>query len=787
MEKNWLMKQVKYGNSESELTFVEHAIRTFHVGKYLYEQVNPKFDRKEFLYSCFFHDAGKLAAKSGEPHTPRTREALRLIAQTREYEVIIKTFDLDDLSQNERVVRAIEKHHDSDDEFSAYVSMADQIASSENDEGLKNRLKETPISTLITYLNEMHGFSEKHFYYVRFYSFSKNELNAVGKLFLLKLLYETLEQIPDMKLLYETLDGCRIVTTFDTTSLKNVLSASFNKNLIEFIGSQNLEGILGGAPDNYSQFTNLPREIKPRLIELTVRKYAEDIVSSLKKKKIEKLEDVGLSVEILLNFSKLEQVSQLARRGIKGISKTKYYLFADENGQYSKWVVETFFKEKRKNKLKGKILDTSVPLIEKFLASAGADVSKISCKEQVYSKLFPLVVAVNSLEESAINFNFDVEDYIAVDDEVSLTKIATKNPCANCGVFEGQVELTPFVFEYKQHAKETLFKETEHEFRHREKVVCGLCQIEAIFNVLLCGTKLEGMQARVDTRTHLIICGLGITEEIFESIIPEEPVKKLIDRFRITHQSVYTKKHDDLQLLVMSLKSTDLGSGNIIFQRFLFSMLATRLAQRFLLLALGANKVPVSIDDRVVQFNEGDMPIIDDVRTDFFAYVYVDSNLPTRQQKDVVLQYVERPFVGVAQIFKRGHLKYTTEMERLVQKMSKEDELFVIADQIWEMARSGLSLETRKNVGSFLVGFKGTPESIDLIANRLLKSSSLSAERREQIIKIHESLRNILGRMGEKQRTRLKDYIQKTKYLFNSKKFYEMKSKGESKEDESAE
>ncbi len=787
MEKNWLMKQVKYGDSESELTFVEHAIRTFHVGKYLCEQVNPKFDRKEFLYSCFFHDVGKLAARPGEPHTPRTREALRLIAQTREYEVIIKTFDLGDLSQNERVVRAIEKHHDSDDELSAYLSMADQIASSENDESLKNRLKETPISTLITYLNEMHGFSEKHFYYVRFYSFSKNELNAVGKLFLLKLLYETLEQIPGMKLLYETLDGCRIATTLDIVGLKKTLSTSFNDNLTKFIESQNLEGILGGAPDNYSQFTNLPREIKPRLIELTVKKYMEDIISSLKRKKIERIEDVGLSFGILMNLSNLAEVSQLPKKGIKGTNKTQCHLFTNENGLYPKWVVETLLGERRRNKPKEKIIDDGTPLIEKFLADAGADMSKISCKKEVYNKLSSLIVAVNSLRESVIDFHLDIEAYLAIDDDISLEKLAKGNPCANCGAFEGEVELTPFAFEYKQHAKETLFKETEKEFRQREKAICGLCQIEAVFNALLCGTKLEGMQTRVDTKTHLIICGLGIEEAFFEELAPEEPVRKLIDKFKITRQSVYIKKNNDLQFLVMSLRGHETGSENVTIRRFLFSWIATRLKERFLILALGVNKVPISIDDRIVQFNEGDMSIIDDTRTDFFAYVYVDSNLPPRQQRDTVLQYVERPFVGVAQIFKRGHLKYTIEMERLVQKMSNKDELFVIADQIWEMARSGLSLETRKNVGSFLVGFKGTPESIDLIANRLLKNSSLGAERREQIIKIHEGLRNILGKISEKQRTRLKDYVQKTKYFFNSKKFYEMKSKGEFKEDESTE
>jgi hypothetical protein len=788
MERNWLIKEVKYESSDSNLTFIEHAIRTFHVGRYLYDQIRPKLDQAEFLYGCFFHDAGKLVAVPGEPHTPKTRESLASIARTREYETIIKTFDLSDLARNDRVIRAIERHHDSEDELSAYISMADQIASSESDENLKNRLRESPISTLITYLNEMHDFSEKHFYHVRFYSFSKNELNAVGRLILLKLLYETIEQIPDTKLLYETLDGCRVVTKLDPNSLKRTLSTSFNSSISRFVESQNLDSILGGAPDNYSQFTNLPREMKSRLIELTVKKYMEDIVSSLRKKKIEKIEDVGLSFEILSDFVKLEDVSRLAKNGIRGTSKTKYHLFADENGLFPKWIVDTFFSGKGKDKLKRKTIGIGKPLIEKFLSNAGADVSKITCKEEVYSKLFPLVVATNSLQESKIDFRFDIGDYLAIDDEISIEKIAKENPCANCGAFEGEVELTPFVFEYKQHAKETLFKETEDEFRHREKVICGLCQIEAVFNTLLCGTRFERMQARVDTRTHLIICGLGIDETLFEKLSPEEPIKKLIERFRITKQSVYTKKRNDLQFLVMSIADAQAGSGNITFQQLLFSWLATKLKHEdCLVLALGVNKVPTTIDDSIIQSGDGETHIIDDVRTDFFEYVFTDSNLPFKQQRDVILQNIKNPFIGIAQIFKKSNLKYTNQTKELVQKMSKDDELFNITDQIWEMAKIGGSLETRKNVGSFLVGFNGTPRSIDLIANRMLKNTMLSAEKRAQIIEIHEKLRDDLEKINDKQRMQLKDYVQRTKHLFNSKKFYELRLKGEPEQDEPTE
>jgi len=784
MEANWLMRKVKYDGSTTSETFIEHAIKTFHVGQYIYDQLMLELDEKDFLYGCFFHDVGKLVVKLGDPHTPKTREGLALIKNTKEYETIIRAFGFSDLSQNECIIHAIEKHHDSVDELSAYISIADQIASSDSDESLKNKLKKFPISTLITYLNEMQGFSDIHFFFIRFYSFSKNECNAVGRLFLLKLLYETIEEIPEVKLLYETFEGCRVATKLDSASLRELLIAKFGANLVKFFENQDLDGILGGAPDNYAQFTNMPKEMKPKLVKLTVEKYARDILTSLKKKHIQKLEDVGLSLEILLKLVRLNKVSCLPKKGIRGISTTKYYLFSDETGLFPKWVVETFFPKDKKKKLRDKIIKSSMPRIEKLLSEAGADITRITCKDQVYTKLFPLIVAVNSLRESRVDFRFDVGNYLAIDDEVPLAKIAKETPCANCGVFEGEVELTPFAFEYKQHAKETLFKETEKEFRHRDKVVCGLCQIEAIFNTLLCGTKLEGMQSRVDTRTHLIFCGLGIDESLFENLAPEETINKLITKFKITKQSIYIKKPDDLQFLVISIEDTKAGSGNITFQKLLFSLLATRLKHCCLILALGVNKVPTTIDNNVVQFNDGETPIIDDCRTDFFEYVYIDSNMPFKQQRDVVLQYVRKPFIGIAQIFKKSNLKYTNNTEKLVQKMSKDDELFTITDQIWEMAKIGGALETRRNVGSFLARFNGTPKSIDLITNRLLKNPILSAEKREHILKIYEKLRSTLETRSNKQRVQLKDYVQKTKYLFNSKKFYELRLKGELNKDE---
>jgi len=774
MNEKWLMKKVKYGDSVSQETFIEHAIKTFQVGKYLYDTLKPNFDRAAFLYCCIFHDVGKLLAVHGAPHTPKSGESLQNIAKTDDYKVILKTFGLEDFSGNNQVIHAIERHHDADDILSAYTAIADQIASSQSDEQLKNHLKALPISTLVTYLNEMHGFSRIHFYHVRFYSFSKNEFNAVGKLFLLKLLYETVEQISNTTLLYENLDGCRIATRLDLHELKLLLADSLNRNLVTFMEKQNLKDVLGGAPDNYSQFTNLPKEIKPQLIKLTTQKYEEDIIKSLKQKKIERIEDVGLSSEVLTKFVTLPEVANLAKNGIKGISKTKYYLLGDEHKTFTKWVVETF--SLKESAIKGKINPDSVPLLEQFLSKVGVDTNKVTCKDVVYNKLSSLVVATNSINESKIDFCFDIGGYIAIDDEISFEKIAKEIVCANCGTFEGEVELTPFLFKYKQHAKETLFKETVDEFRDREKIVCGLCQIEATLNTLLCGTVLDNNQARIDTKTHMIFSSLGVTSRDFEDIMPfhDTPIQKLMERFNITKHSVYLKKKGDLQYLLMSISNTEKGIENSVFQQLLFSVIVSNLKLKCLVLAAGVNRIPTFFDSDCIQFSDGSIPIINDARTDLFSFIYTDSNFPAQEQKNVILQYINRPFIGLAQIFKKTTQRYTEDIQVLVDKMSGKDRLFDITDRIWEMAKISGSLETRKNVGAFLVGFNGSPIMLDTLVNRLLKNPLLTAEKRRHVIEIYEKLRCVLEEMDDKQKRQLKNYIQKTKHLFNSKKFYEI-------------
>ncbi|MFW6174146.1 MAG: HD domain-containing protein, partial [Elusimicrobiota bacterium] len=349
MDRNLLFKIVKDDGVTKE-TFIEHAIKTYHVGSFLFNELGLGLKKEKYLFCCFFHDVGKLVTSLGKPHTTKSREGLKLIKSLIEYPIILKNFELNDFSEDMEAIQAIENHHDSKDILDGFVSIADQIASSISNYDLKNRLKKNiPTSTMITYLNEVHNFNKYNFYYLSIPSFSKNELNSTGKLLLLKLLYEAIDELNDVKLVYETLDGCRIVTTHSLEELKAILYEKFNSILIEFFKQQDIKKIIGGAPDGFRQYSTLPKEIKPKLVELTVEKYKQDILDALKKKKIDKLEDIGISEEILFRFAKLPELKDY----YSNIRGTKYALLASKDGRYSKWVVQTF-------KIKGKQVEANI-------------------------------------------------------------------------------------------------------------------------------------------------------------------------------------------------------------------------------------------------------------------------------------------------------------------------------------------------------------------------------------------------------------------------------------------
>ncbi len=768
MKENLLFRKVKDDGVTQE-TFIEHATKTYHVGKFIFHELNLNFDEKKFLYCCFFHDVGKLVTELGKgSHGAKSREGLELIKNTNEYAILIRNFELEDYSGDEDVIEAIERHHDSRNPLGAFVSIADQIASSSSNEDLKNRLKSKPISSLITYLNEMHDFHKFNFYTLSIPSFSKNEVNVAGKLLLLKLLFETIDALPEMNLLYETLDGCRVVTTLDREESISRISKQFNSNFVHFFENQSLSDLLGGAPDGFKQYTTLPKEITRKLTGLTVEKYKKDILNSLKSKKIETLEDIGINDQVLHNFVALPEL----RNFRSNIRYTKYALLRDRQGKYSKWIASTF-------DIKGKetgIVEDSKPIIEELLEKAGADISKITNKDVLYSKLYPLVVAVNSLNSSDVCFDFDIARFLRVDGALPLSEIAVKNVCANCGTFEGKIPLETFTFGYRQHFRESLFTETNSSIRDGKIFVCNLCHAEALLNVALCGVIIENQRTRINTKTHLVLYGLDIDRDLLEKLTDRKLIEKLLKDYRIMREHVYMRDKQDVQVLFYSLDETNVGIKNKFYKNLLFSLIAARLKeQNPLLLAFSINMLPKCLENSVLQFREGTSDIVEGRILDFFYYVFCYVNASADEKKEYILQYHSKPLIGVAQILKREKTKYDEETEKVVMKLQGEDVLFGLMDEIWEMAKIGGALESRKNVGSFLGVFKGKAEDLDRIVNKFMKNEKLSSKQRDMIIEKHMKLREELKTLDEVTRKSLKVYAQKTKYLFNSRKFYEIR------------
>jgi len=769
-----LFSTVKDDGIQKE-TFIEHAIRTYHVGKFLYKKINPEFDYGKYLFACFFHDVGKLVIRLGEEvHTPRSKEGLDRIKNTPEYQAILKNFGLEDYSENEEVIKAIENHHDTKNLFEGFVSIADQLASSTNNEDLKNRSKLTAISTMITFLNENYGFHNYNFFYVTIPSFSKNELNSVGKLLLLKILYETIEDLEGVELLYETLDGCRVVTEFSSVEVREKISNKFNKNFVEFFKNQDIGGIIGGTPQAFKQYNTLPKDIKPELVKITVNKYINDILNELKKNNIENLEDIGLSEEIFLKFAQLPELKEYYSN-IKG---TKYALLADKDGNYNKWVVDAF---KIKVKDKDSIVEQNKPVIEELLEKAGADILNITKKEVVYNKLFPLVMAINSLNSADIEYNFDISKFLAIDYELNLSEIPNnkENVCANCGTFRGTIPLETFTFGHRQHYRESLFQETNDKIRKGKILVCSICQAEALLNSLLCGISIENQNARINTKTHLILYGLDIDRNLIEELSDNKLAERLLKEYRINHVSIWAKSVEDMQIALFSLDNFEVGIKNEIFKCFLFSLICQRLKEENpLILAFGVNKVPSFLDNSKIQFSEKDEEIMSGKSLDFFEYVYNYVNTKYDTRRDYILQYHNRPLIGIAQILKREKTKFSEETEKVVKKLADSD-LYGIMDDIWEMAKLSGALETGKNVGSFLGVFRGYPEDLDKMVNRFMKNEKLSNDKRSQVIEIYSKLREEILDIDDKKRRELRDYAQKTKYLFNSMKFYQLKKEKE--------
>ena len=765
-----IFKLVKDGLAPE--SFIEHAIRTHAIAKFLMTHVKIPVDREKYLYASFFHDIGKLLIeKLGEPHTPLSEKALNAFKESAYYETILSKFNLSDLSSDPEVLQAIASHHDSKGDLGFYVAIADHIASTSSNDEIKNRFQN---STILHAFLKTTNFHQYNFYTITFPSFSKNELNAVGRLILLKLLFETLETISDVWFLYELKDGCRIATTLPETDLRAQLSQSFNQNLLKFISSQNLESFIGGDPQNYNYFVEIfPDELREVIFEVFANRFIDRLLRDTKQ---ENLEQIGLSKEIFYQLLK-EDFTFLPKSNaaMKKILQTKKELL--QKKKPPAWV-EHF-------------ADTDKRIIDQILETVGVDTEKLTYKDKIDPIICSYLVAINSAKSSKTKLSVDLTSFIAIDGHLNVeTILARENVCANCGTFEASVPLSTLTLGFRQHKRETLFRGRNEQLRSTDAFsICPICHFESLLNLLLVGVT-QGRQVRINPKTHFILYGLDIDRDLLESTYDEDKIiiEKLLQEFKITWQSVYTSRPEDFQIVLYSFINNlntpsgpiDLGMTNTTYSSIFFSWIASRFNQKFpFIVSYCINCLPKFLSNQQIQFPNGVINLYSEIEHQFFEFVFSNIN-DYQMRRDYIIRYLKSPFIGLCVVFKNNRfIKYDDKIDELVMKLSENDKIYEIIDQIWETAKLGGALETSKNVGAFLGNFKGYVGDLDRVINRILKNEKITKENRQKILEIHEKLRTTLKALTDSERKLLRKQIQQTKYLFNSKKFYELsKNKG---------
>ena len=196
--------------------------------------------------------------------------------------------------------------------------------------------------------------------------------------------------------------------------------------------------------------------------------------------------------------------------------------------------------------------------------------------------------------------------------------------------------------------------------------------------------------------------------------------------------------------------------------------------------------MPRELAPRLLQLPHKDLAPLDRAGHGWFNYLQTQPGAGKTEDKvNIVARFHLDPLLGTAHLFRRQwpYLRYNAKLEEVISLLAEADRLFAIIDGIWEMARLSDGLETGKNVGAFLTTFKGRPEDVDRIANRMLKNPKLSKEKRSKIIELWNSLREEAVQLSREERSALTKRIQATKYLMNSKKFYEIEKSKEEQAD----
>ncbi len=807
-------------------TWFEHSKNTYHLGRVLWslceKEIAKYFTRNEYCWCCLFHDIGKLLWKGfDDKHTPYTEKAISTFSKIKDYENLLKQFNLPDLSTNTRLISVIKDHHDNKVKGSEFITLADCIASSEY--GFISELDTgrygNYLKFLISDLQELRGY---HLVKITFPDSSYLDRVKFGQIFLIKMLRETAWKMckdePNSHYLFDIQNGCKILSKYSPVDFGVMIKKYFSNFLTQqFEQNFPISMLVGGKADDFVKVRQYILENKIVLfIDELLKGCHQDILKSLQQQaKIElnpnDMNDMEKLIEHVKNYTGLTQDEMYKVRdydsswlgfhlGVTGALPSQCGNIIEESKKKGK-----LFLKPLSGWLKEKNAEDSDIAINLLLKDIGIQIEGKAYQDVIYQSVARFWNRKNCFLKPDNNVaNLQIEpllDFIAINNRLAPELWSDKNKvCASCGTFRPYLEGGPFIVGFTSRYRETIGKAKE------DQPLCPLCYYSMLIYAYLTGIE-KGKSLRPRDSAYIVLTGVNILSDIEgfideTSIFSVEVVKRLKNfkkQFNCQEVIVYTPHETDLDMIVYSIISK-----NDAYREYPSIQKYSILSEIRDLIQSSENIMGVAIQNEaeikgptVIKTQEGETYLARIKDTlDLFNFI----RDITYDPKTLIFYFrlwQQDPVLALSRIKKDSSDKNKKAIsiseenfKKGVEMMPKDDLFFQLTQQLWQtvalLKQLASGYGSKYEVGKPVKKFKGTPESLDYHMNYLLKDAKCSPESKEQALKLVFELREKLSKLDKREQRELGNYVKKTTHLFSAIAWQEIKKqKGEKGNDSS--
>lgn len=801
-------------------TWFEHSKNTYHCGRVLWklcqDEISKHLNRDEYLWCCLFHDVGKMLIKDwGEAHKPHTRRALEVLITQKEYKNLLDQFKLTDKSSSNHLITILEEHHNNKIKGSEWVTLADNIASS--DYGHLSQLEDGSYSSYLKFLiSDLPNLQGYNLIKVTFPDSSYLDRVKFGQIFLVKMLRESVASWCGKNssfYLFDIKNGCKILTKIEPSKLKTEVNEDFKVYLTQRFEDFDVIQLIGGQPQGTFR---LRQYVFPE-------KYDFVLDSLLKSALIEVLGNISRGAKIkdlpnnyemgLWEFEKLlqefERYTNLGQQNLDKLVSYDGLWLGRENGdktsllynfeQLSSEKVRTS-KDERIRGLKELCENTnSKSAIFCLLQKESVIDSNTQYTEYILEPFAKYLIRKNSFlgkEEKYPDLAIEpLLDFIVINNQIpiDLYSANSKENCAACGTYKFFMDGGPVVTGFSKQQWRELIGAGE-----KPQPLCPLCYFSLLIYTYLTGTE-KGQNIRPVDASYLVLEGLNIVSDVEsfiqqDSLFDEQVIRRLENlkrQFNLEETMVYIPEITDLDLITYSIiPKNDHYAKYPSIQRFsLLSLIRDIIQSSENISGVGLQEKPSIKGTSVIATSSGllDLAALKP-EIDIFNFVSDVTYEPKALIRYFRL-FQQNAALALSRLIKDSKFLSRERKENVLERgmqLVNQDNYFKLTENLWQLV--GLLGQMPTGGGSKyevlrpLKKFKGTLESLDYTLNFLLKDSKCSRESREEALDLHNVLRGEIENLNKEEQRKFNDYVKKTPHLFMNLTWQKIRErKGEAK------